>query len=157
MVEIRKPVGRPEKTDSDGNRIVTKVINVNVPIKLIEFLKDEGINRSEMFTDVATSMFKKKICNICYTKLTETKIGRQCEECAHQYYIKTNGLIETFWKHFYNCPDCQEPYSHENTFSLTKQGLQGCLECQETKQQKLSDPFEDIMSDSFTPEKRDDL
>ena len=157
MEEIRKPVGRPEKTDSDGNRIVTKVINVNVPIKLIEFLKDEGINRSEMFTDVATSMFKKKICNICYTKLTETKIGRQCEECAHQYYIKTNGLIETFWKHFYNCPDCQEPYSHENTFSLTKQGLQGCLECQETKQQKLSDPFEDIMSDSFTPEKRDDL
>jgi len=149
VAEIRKQVGRPEKTDSDGNRIITKVINVNVPIKLIEFLKDEGINRSEMFTDVATSMFTKKICNICYTKLTETKIGRQCEECANQYRIKTNGLIETFWKHFYNCPDCQEPYSHENTFALTKQGLQGCLECQEIKQERL-----DI--NEFTPKEKND-
>ena len=50
---------------------------------------------------------------------------------------QTNGLIETFWKHFYNCPDCQAAYSHENTFALTKQGLQGCLECQETKQERL--------------------
>ena len=150
MRESKKQVGRPEKTDSDGNRIVHKVINVNVPIKLVEFLKDEGINRSEMFTDVATRMFKKKICNVCYTKLRETKIGRQCEECAHQYYIKTNGLIETFWKHFYNCPECKEPYSHENTFALTKQGLQGCLECQETKQERL-----DI--NEFAPKEKNDV
>ena len=150
MTEIRKQVGRPEKTDSDGNTIIRKVININVPIKLIEFLKDEGVNRSELFTKVATRMHDHLICNVCYTKLTETKIGRQCEECAHQYYIKTNGLIETFWKHFYNCPECQEPYSHENTFALNKQGLQGCLECQETKQERL-----DI--NEFAPKEKNDV
>ena len=137
MAEIRKQVGRPEKTDSDGNRIITKVINVNVPIRLIEFLKDEGVNRSELFTKVATRMHDHLICNVCYSELRETKIGRPCEECANQYRIKTNGLIETFWKHFYNCPECQEAYSHENTFAQTKQGLQGCTDCQETKQERL--------------------
>ena len=146
---MTKPVGRPEKKDSDGNRIVTKVINVNVPIKLIEFPKDEGVNRSELFTKVATRMYKKDICNVCYTKLHDTKIGKQCEECAHQYYLKTNGLIETFWKQFYNCPECKEAYSHENTFALTKQGLQGCLECQETKQERL-----DI--NEFAPKEKND-
>ena len=149
MVEIRNPVGRPEKTDSDGNRIVTKVINVNVPVKFIEFLKENGINRSALFTKVASSFYHKEICNVCFSKLQETKIGKQCEECAHQYYLKTNGLIETFWKQFYNCPECQEPYSHENTFALTKQGLQGCLECQETKQERI-----DI--NEFKPEEKND-
>jgi len=150
MVEIRKQVGRPEKTDSDGNRIVTKVINVNAPVKFIEFLKDNGINRSELFTKVAASFYHKEICNVCFSKLYDTKIGRQCEECAHQYYKKT-GDVKSFWKQFYNCPECQEPYSHENTFAQTKQGLQGCTECQETKQERL-----DI--NEFKPkEKRNDL
>jgi len=149
VAEIRKQVGRPEKTDSAGNRIIHKVININVPIKLIEFLKDEGINRSELFTVVATRMHDHLICNHCYSELRETKIGRQCEECAQQFYIKTNGLIETFWKHFYNCPECQEAYSHENTFALTKQGLQACLECQETKQERL-----DI--NEFAPSEKND-
>ena len=150
MVDNTKRVGRPEKTDSDGNRIITKVINVNAPVKFIEFLKDNGINRSELFTKVAASFYHKEICNVCFSKLYDTKIGRQCEECAHQYYKKT-GDVKSFWKQFYNCPECQEPYSHENTFAQTKQGLQGCTECQETKQERL-----DI--NEFKPkEKRDDL
>jgi len=136
MEIMSKPVGRPEKKDSDGNKIVTKVINVNAPVKFIEFLKDNGINRSELFTKVAASFYHKEICNVCFSKLYETKIGRQCEECAHQYYKKT-GDVKSFWKQFYTCPECQAPYSHENTFALTKQGLQGCLECQETKQERL--------------------
>ena len=148
MVEIRKQVGRPEKTDSDGNKIITKVINVNAPVKFIEFLKDNGINRSELFTKVAASFYNKEICNVCFSKLYDTKIGRQCEECAHQYYKKT-GDVKSFWKQFYNCPECQEPYSHENTFALTKQGLQGCLECQETKQERL-----DI--NEFAPKEKND-
>ena len=148
MAEIRKQVGRPEKTDSDGNRIVTKVINVNVPVKFIEFLKENGINRSALFTKVASSFYHKEICNVCFSKLQETKIGKQCEECCHQYYLKT-GSIQTFWKQFYNCPECQEPYSHENTFALTKQGLQGCLECQETKQERI-----DI--NEFAPKEKND-
>ena len=148
MVEIRKQVGRPEKTDSDGNKIITKVINVNAPVKFIEFLKDNGINRSELFTKVASEFYHKEICNVCYSKLYETKIGRQCEECAHQYYKKT-GDVKSFWKQFYNCPECQEPYSHENTFAQTKQGLQGCTECQETKQERL-----DI--NEFAPKEKND-
>ena len=89
MVEIRKQVGRPENTDSDGNRIVTKVINVNAPVKFIEFLKDNGINRSELFTKVAASFYKKEICNVCYSKLHKSPVGNSCDNCSHQYYLKT--------------------------------------------------------------------
>ena len=157
MVEIRKPVGRPEKTDSDGNRIVTKVINVNAPVKFIEFLKDNGINRSELFTKVAASFYKKEICNVCYSKLHKSPVGNSCDNCSHQYYLKTGEII-TVWKQFNSCSECQEPYSHENLYAQTKQGLHGCNKCQEGKQQKISDPFEDIMGDGFEPkEKRDDL
>ena len=150
-----KRVGRPEKTDSDGNKIITKVINVNAPVKFIEFLKDNGINRSELFTKVASSFYHKEICNVCFSKLQETKIGKQCEECSRQYYAKT-GSWETFWKQFYNCPECKEPYSHENTFEQTKQGLQGCTECQEGIQQKIDDPFKDIMGDDYKPKDKND-
>jgi len=136
VTEIRKQVGRPEKTDSDGTRIVTKVINVNVPIRLIEFLKDEGVNRSELFTKVATSYFEREICNQCYTKLTQTPAGSCCDQCAFEYYTKTKDH-RTFWKQFNNCPNCNEAYSHENLYAPNKQGLHGCQVCSQPKQEKL--------------------
>ena len=148
MVEIRKQVGRPEKTDSDGNRIVTKVINVNAPVKFIEFLKDNGINRSELFTKVAASFYKKEICNVCYSKLHKSPVGNSCDNCSHQYYLKP-GEIKTVWKLFNSCAECQTPYSHENLYAQTKQGLHGCQECQEPKQERL-----DI--NEFKPEEKND-
>ena len=75
MGVVKKRVGRPEKTDSEGKRIVTKVGNVNAPVKFLEFLKATGVNRSELFTKVAASYYEGQICQICYTKLHGTIVG----------------------------------------------------------------------------------
>jgi len=121
-------VGRPEKTDSEGNRIITKVVNVNAPVKFLEFLKDNGVNRSELFTKVAASYYHKEICNVCYSKLEHTGVGAYCQPCGSQYWARTEST-KTFWKYFNDCPNCKESYSHENLFAQTKQGLSGCQKC----------------------------
>lgn len=128
MRVAKKPVGRPEKTDSDGNPVLTKVINVNVPIKLVQFLKDSGINRSELFSKVAASLYAKEICDVCYTKLEGTMVGLNCPACATKYWERTKGL-KTFWKAFNDCPNCGESYSHENLYLPSKEGLHGCHKC----------------------------
>jgi len=124
----KKKVGRPEKTDSEGNTIITKVVGVNAPIKFLEFLKENGVNRSELFTKVAASYYAKEICNVCYSKLNSTDVGVYCEPCGTQYWQKTKSL-KTFWKSFNNCPNCNESYSYENLFAQSKQGLDGCQIC----------------------------
>ena len=128
MVSDKKRVGRPEKTDSEGKRIITKVVNVNAPVKFLEFLKENGVNRSELFTKVAASYYAKEICNVCYSKLESTGVGAYCQPCGTQYWQRTKSS-KTFWKVFNDCPNCEESYSHENLFAQTKQGLNGCQKC----------------------------
>ena len=128
MVSDKKRVGRPEKTDSEGNPILTKVINVNVPIKLVEFLKEKGVNRSEMFTKVATWLHHDQICDTCFSKLESTGVGGYCQPCGTRYWTRTKST-KTFWKYFNLCPNCEESYNYENLFAQTKQGLDGCQKC----------------------------
>jgi len=128
MTEKKKRVGRPEKTDSEGKRIITKVVNVNAPVKFLEFLKDNGVNRSELFTKVAASYYEGVICPLCYGKLDNTIVGSHCPDCAADYYRRTREQ-KTMWRSFHNCPDCNESYSYENLFAQTKQGLDGCQKC----------------------------
>jgi len=124
----KKRVGRPEKTDSEGNTIITKVVGVNAPIKLLEFLKENGVNRSELFTKIATSYYEGEICPQCYSKLETTIVGSHCPDCQSAYYKRTKDS-KTFWRSFNNCPNCNESYSYENLFAQSKQGLDGCQIC----------------------------
>ena len=55
-------VGRPSEIDGKGNVIEKKVVNINVPIKLIAFLKDKEINRSKLFTECVKKLYENKIC-----------------------------------------------------------------------------------------------
>ena len=105
-----------------------KVVNVNAPVKFLEFLKDNGVNRSELFTKVAASYYRKEICNVCYSKLELTGVGAYCQPCGTRYWQRTKST-KTFWKSFNDCPNCDESYSHENLFAQTKQGLNGCQKC----------------------------
>ena len=41
-------VGRPSEVDGNGEIIEKKVVNINVPVKLIAFLKEKEINRSKI-------------------------------------------------------------------------------------------------------------
>jgi hypothetical protein len=126
--ETKRRVGRPEKTDSEGKRIITKVVNVNAPVKFLEFLKDNGVNRSELFTKVAASYYEGVICVLCYAKLDTTIVGSHCPDCAADYYKRTRET-KTMWRSFNNCPNCNESYSYENLFRQSKQGLDGCQIC----------------------------
>ena len=128
MVPKPKRVGRPEKTDSEGNPILTKVVNVNAPVRLIEYLKDNGVNRSELFSKVAASYYAKEICPECFDTLHNTVVGAICNECTHQYWIRTKDS-KTIFRQFYDCPNCKESYSYENLFNVSKQGLDGCQKC----------------------------
>jgi len=124
----KKRVGRPEKTDSEGNTIITKVVGVNVPIKLLEFLKENGVNRSKLFTRVCSDYYHGVICPLCYAQLETTIVGSHCPDCQTLHYKRTKES-KTFWRSFNNCPDCNESYSYENLFAQTKQGLDGCMSC----------------------------
>jgi len=135
-----KQVGRPSKTDSTGNVIESKTINVNVPVKLVKYLKDLKVNRSQMFTKVVTDMHNGEICPSCYTRGENTPVGIQCVNCYENYYRRFKE-IKTFWLKFHKClnPDCNEIYSHDNLFSTfndpvdVKAGLtnpqKGCHAC----------------------------
>ena len=124
----KKRVGRPEKTDSEGKVIITKVVGVNAPIKLLEFLKGNGVNRSELFTRVCSDYYEGVICPKCFAKLDTTIVGSYCSDCAADYYERTREG-KTFWRYFNDCPDCGESYSPTNLFAPTKQGLDGCSKC----------------------------
>ena len=128
MVPKPKRVGRPEKTDSDGNPILTKVINVNAPVRLIEYLKDNGVNRSELFSKVAASYYAKEICPECFDKLSNTTVGSHCETCGHNYWKRTREN-KCIFRRFNDCPNCKEPYSYENLWAQSEQGLDGCQKC----------------------------
>ena len=140
MVRDSKQVGRPAKTDSTGNIIESETINVNVPVKLVEFLKDQKVNRSEMFTKVVTDMYDGKICPSCYSKGETGPVGIQCVTCYNNYSRRT-GETRTFWLRFHKClnPDCDKMYSHDNLFATysdpkdVKSGLfnpvKGCQTC----------------------------
>jgi len=140
MASDQKRVGRPPKTDSTGNVIESKTINVNVPVKLVEFLNDQKVNRSEMFTKVVTDMYNGEICPSCYSAGVKSPVGIQCDTCYNNYFQKS-GLQKTFWLKFFKClnHDCDEMYNHDNLFSTfndpedVKSGLfnplKGCQTC----------------------------
>jgi len=140
MVRDLKQVGRPAKTDSSGNVIESKTINVNVPVRLVEFLKDQKVNRSELFTKVVTDMHDGLICPSCYSKGEISPVGVQCLTCYNNYSRRT-GETRTFWLKFHNClnEDCDKMYSEDNLFATynnpddVKSGLfnplKGCQSC----------------------------
>jgi len=119
MVRDKKQVGRPAKTDSTGNVIESKTINVNVPVKLVEFLKEMQVNRSEMFTKVVSDMYDGLICPRCYSEGESGPVGVQCVTCSNNYSKQTGGEIRTFWLTFHKClnPDCIKMYSEDNLFA----------------------------------------
>ena len=55
-------VGRPPELDSNGDIVVKSLVNVTIPTKLANFLKEKGINRSRLFTDVVSKMFQEELC-----------------------------------------------------------------------------------------------
>ena len=117
--------GRPSEIDGKGNVIEKKVVNVNVPVKLIAFLKEQNINRSKLFTEVVKKLYENEICPKCYTGdktvLATGHCGIQCYDCD-------------IWIKMFNCDNCGSQYQdHYNMFAQLSNDsnviVKGCWDC----------------------------
>ena len=78
-----RSVGRPPERDSEGNVVSKCLVNVTIPTKLRDFLADNKVNRSKLFTNVVTELYKKELCPKCYRRnITDSMF-------APKYYFST--------------------------------------------------------------------
>ena len=120
------PAGRPPEVDSEGNAVLKCLVNVTIPTKLANFLKEEGINRSKLFTEIVGKMYNKQLCTKCYNEtIQETLLGWHCSHC--ETYKKTKKIIE-----YKSCENCETKYNIPyNMFAQPKDKsfLKGCWDC----------------------------
>ena len=107
-----RPVGRPPETGADGEIVAKSLVNVTIPTKLAQYLKDMKINRSKLFTRIVTMLYVNSICRHCYSlNMTDTLTGTRCDECQK-------------WVAFKKCPNCDKDYNmHEYLFDKTHRGM----------------------------------
>jgi ribosomal protein L40E len=78
-----RQVGRPAQRDSEGNIVSKCLVNVTIPTKLRDFLIENKVNRSQLFTQVVTDMFKKELCPKCYSRnVTDSLFAIVCDDCT---------------------------------------------------------------------------
>jgi hypothetical protein len=110
-------VGRPPEVDSEGNPIQKSLVNVTIPSKLANFLKEKGINRSKLFTETVKKLYKKELCPRCYDQnIIQTPVGVKCEDCNQ-------------WLTLNNCPNCSERYQPGYNMFSNSNDLIGCWSC----------------------------
>ena len=104
------------------------LVNCTIPVKLRDFLKEKGINRSKLFTDVVRKMYKNELCPRCYGEdIHKGLVGIWCADCEPASY-KVHGNFH--WIHFFNCENCGRKYNPPyNMFTQSKEILKGCYEC----------------------------
>ena len=107
-----RPVGRPPETGADGEIVAKSLVNVTIPTKLATYLKENKINRSQLFTRIVTMLYVNTICRFCYSlDITETLTGSRCEECQR-------------WVDFKQCVNCSADYDmNEYVFDKEKRTL----------------------------------
>jgi hypothetical protein len=115
-------VGRPPAVDKHGVVIQKSLVNVTIPTKLANFLKEKGVNRSKLFTDVVTKLYKEELCFKCYGEnLISTLVGTWCQDCE--------GTLGRNWIKLNNCKNCGSKYNPGyNMFAQSKK-LKGCWDC----------------------------
>ena len=126
-----RAMGRPPQRDSEGNIVSKCLVNVTIPSKLRDFLVDNKVNRSQLFTKIVTDMYKKELCPKCFSRnITDSMFAIICEDCTSVIQYK-------------NCSECNTGYhrpamdKHNNVIEgnlpiaikgSDKFGCQRCLE-----------------------------
>jgi len=116
-------VGRPPAVDKHGVVIQKSLVNVTIPTKLANFLKEKGINRSKLFTEVVKKMYEEELCPKCYGKnLISTAVGTWCDDCDR-------GGLGRKWIKMNNCKNCQRKYQVGYNMFAQSKTLHGCQDC----------------------------
>jgi hypothetical protein len=109
-----RAVGRPPERDSEGNVVSKCLVNVTIPTKLRDFLADNKVNRSKLFTNVVTELYKKELCPKCYRRnITDSMFAIVCEDC--------NVVIQ-----YNNCSECNAGY-HRPGINISGEVIVGNL------------------------------
>jgi len=121
------PAGRPPQKDKNGETITRSTVNVTIPSKLAEFLKEKGENRSKLFTIAATQLYEGEICAVCYTKdVKDTPIGMRCDGPCGRYADRAGAF---FYK-FHRCKKCNREFRpKENMPVQLELGVNVCEGC----------------------------
>jgi len=117
-------VGRPPAVDKHGVVIQKSLVNVTIPTKLANFLKEKGINRSKLFTEVVKKRYNNEICANCYGEdIKITAVGSYCEEC------RVPGRGPTKWIKLNNCENCGIKYQPGYNMFAQDGKIEGCQDC----------------------------
>jgi len=130
-------VGRPSEKDSKGNEISKCLVNVTIPTKLRDFLKNKTppVNRSQLFTTIVKRMYNKEICPLCFGEnIRESIVGFCCEDCEINPKLQSTYV---WWIYLKDCEICDRKYSPPykqfcQSKSVGTTGVfieKGCYEC----------------------------
>ena len=119
------PAGRPPELDSNGNAIAKCLVNVTIPTKLRDFLRQHNINRSELFRTAALKLKNLEICPHCYSHdilaPPHNLKGHSCNDCGK-------------WLKFKRCDLCEALHTPTSKAAPVN-GKVGCDLCPEYLQQ----------------------
>jgi len=113
------------------------LINCTIPVKLRDFLKENGINRSQLFREAALKMYEYEICPKCYnTDIADTYKGKICRniDCGKWLVQKA-------------CPTCDllfTPHIHGTWDEVEKKII--CNDCFKIKQEELDAFYNEELS-----------
>jgi len=120
-------VGRPPAVDKHGVVIQKSLVNVTIPTKLANFLKEKEINRSKLFTEVVKKMYDEELCPMCYgDNLESTNVGTWCADCNANHGFQQQNLT---WLKMKNCKNCHEKYQVGYNMFAQSKTLHGCQSC----------------------------
>jgi len=134
------PAGRPPELDSNGNAIAKCLVNVTIPTKLRDFLRQHDINRSELFRTAALKLKNLEICPHCYSHdINETHKGWQCGNSSD-----SNNWVKGHdsgtgncgrWLKYKRCELCEAAHAPESRVYALGDKV-GCDQCPEIIKQK---------------------
>ena len=113
-----RQVGRPPERDSEGNVISKCLVNVTIPTKLRDFLSENKINRSKLFTSVVTRLYMNQICPKCYNEnIINGIMALKCDDCDCIIKYKPCGECDEMYLRGVNMP---KPVKNSSRFGCEK-------------------------------------
>lgn len=114
------------------------LVNCTIPVKLRDFLKENGINRSKLFRKAALQMYEHQICPRCYSSdIIDEYKGKICRDCKK-------------WLTQRACPDCDVLWTPDrNGTDIIVDGKKKyiCHDCFNKHHQQINDWFNEELGD----------
>ncbi len=115
------------------------LINCTIPVKLRDFLKENGINRSQLFREAALKMYEHEICPKCYGHdIADTYKGTICRSIHCGKWLAQKA-----------CPTCDVLYTPQRHGTKLNDGGKFeiiCNDCFKIKQEEIDAFYNEKLS-----------